>query len=187
MELKRPSITSWLNAADHRRHLAERAAAVDAAECRHLEHRQSGFARHHVDVGGVLQRCIGELILRVVEQSLRLVAPVFGFQLGLALLEGFDGRRLNPRELENVIAELGFDRPFDLIDLHAEGGVRERHHPRLALGPSQIAALWRGARILRELLGQFREILARLGALQRPPLGLRRRIVCGFATVKECG
>ncbi len=83
-----------------------------------------------------------------------------------------------PIELQDVIAELRFDRPFDLIDLHAEGRIGEGTDKHLALGPTEIAALGRGARILREFLRQLREILARLRTLQDAlRLGLDRRVL----------
>ncbi len=62
--LKRPSSTSWLNAASITfGDLPSVAAAVSAAEIDDLVHRQSGLAGNRVDVGRALQRGVGELIL----------------------------------------------------------------------------------------------------------------------------
>ena len=149
-------------------------------------HREPGLARHHVDIGGVLQRGVRELVLRVVEQPIGLVAAVIGFQIGLALLEGLGAGRLDALELQNVVAELGLHRPANLALLHAEGGIGERRHIHLALRPAEVAALLRRARILRELLRERREILAALRALQNGfGLGLDRRILLRIGDLQQ--
>ena len=60
---------------DHRRHFAERLVAVAAGEIRHILHGQSGLLRNDIDVRGILQRRVRQLILALLNKrsaSLRL-------------------------------------------------------------------------------------------------------------------
>ncbi len=150
---------------DHGGHSAKRPAAVAAAEIRYVLHGQAGFFGDHIDVGGVLQSRISQLILSIVEQAFGFDALVFGFQFRLGLFKGFHGGRLNPIELQNVISELRFHGAANFIDLHGEGRVGEGSDKNLAIRPAEIAALRRGSRILRKFLRQFRKVLASLRAL----------------------
>jgi len=59
-------------------------------------HRQPRLARDHVDVRGVLQRRVRELVLRIVEQALGLALPVLRGELVLGLFECLDRGRLDP-------------------------------------------------------------------------------------------
>ena len=106
----------------------------------------------------------------IVVQTLGVRTPVFGFEFGPRLLESLHLGRLNAIQFQDVVAELGFHGTGDLIDLHGKGGIGEGAHEYLAVRPAEIAALRRGSRILRELLGELREILARLRALHHARL-----------------
>ena len=84
---------------DHRRHLAQRPAAVAAAEIGHILHGQSGFLCDNINVRGILQRRVRQLILSIIEQAFGFVALVFDLQIRLGLFKSFHGRRLNAVEL----------------------------------------------------------------------------------------
>jgi hypothetical protein len=129
-----------------------------------------------------LQRGVGELILQAVEQPLRLGAPVLGLEIGLALLEGLGGRRLNADELQDVIAELGLDRPlisptFMLKAASANGPTKtlrsdQPRSPPCCAEPGSC----------ENSFASFREILARLARFKNPRPWLDARIVLRIAT-----
>ena len=148
--------------------LPMRAAAVMSAEQGPL-HGQPCLLGDHLDISGI-SRSSGtcQLILGVVEQALGFIALVLGFQLGLGRIESLHRRRLNADELQDVDIRTAFSPDFDLVDFMLESHVGERTDKNLAIRPAEIAALVRGARILRKLLRQLRKVFARLSSLQMP-------------------
>ena len=105
-------------------------------------------------------------LLDLTEPIGRAIALDLRLEVAPRLLEGFGLARLDLIEPDDVIAELGLHRPFDLADLHAEERIRKGRDKAAALGPPQIPAVVRGAWVLGVLLRQLAKVLARLRLCQ---------------------
>ena len=173
MELKRPSSTSALNAASSTAGDLPRSPPPPVRLKSGMSCTVRPALRATTSMSVVFCRAASaSWSWALLNKRSASVLAVFGLQVALALLEGLDRGRLDAVELEDVVAELRLHGPADLAFLHAERRIGERRHPGLAVGPAEIPALLRGSRVLREFLGEFGEVLARLGALQNV-FGLR--------------
>jgi hypothetical protein len=85
----------------------------------------------------------------------------------LGLLERHGAGGLALQELDDVVASLALHHRAQIVGLgQREGGLLEWGRSLAAADPREVAAPHLGARIVRVLGGQLREVLAALGALQ---------------------
>src|SRR5687767_13465852 len=155
---------------------AEQPAAV-AREGLHGRERKAQLARDRVELAQRRKRLIGKLLRALVEDRLRLVALVLGFEFRPYFLERTLTRGAYVLETDDVISEARPDRSADLALLHREERIGERRLVGLACRPAEIAALRLRADVVRILASELGEIRTTLRLFEQR---LRARARCGI-------
>ncbi len=102
---------------------------------------QAELLRHRLEFGQGRERLVRQQLRALVEERLRLLAPVVRLQLGAHVVEAALRAGLDALELDDVVTELGLDRALDFARLHGEQCVGERTDEAVARRPAKVAAL----------------------------------------------